>query len=86
MKIPTLPSNTPILDKIKAIYDYVGSKKYIVVSNGEVIDSIELDESGVTLYTISDGRYYEFSDKSDMADLNGVYFMVAKVKLVIAND
>lgn len=80
------PSNTTIFDKIKLIIGYIENKKYVVITNGEVIDEFYQDSDGITIYTVSENRYYEFNSKSDMSDFEDLYFIVAKKKLVIENS
>lgn len=80
------PSNTPISDKIKLIISYISNTQYVVITNGEVIDDFYQDSEGITIYTISENRYYEFNSKSDMSDFEDLYFIVAKKKLIIENS
>lgn len=77
--------NTTIHEKIELIIRYIGNKKYVVITNGEVIDEFYHDSDGITIRTISENRYYEFNSKSDMSDFADLYFIVAKTKLVIEN-
>lgn len=80
------PSNTPIFEKIQLIISYISNTQYVVITNGEVIDEFYQDNDGITIYTVSENRYYEFNSKSDMSDFQNLYFIVAKKKLVIRNS
>lgn len=82
----TLPRNTDIQTKLETISPYIENDHYIVITNGEVIYELQIEQDGVSISTVSGNRFYVFKDKNDMSDLEDLYFIVAKKEIVIANN
>ena len=84
MKI--LPCDTVIKTKLETISPYIENEEYVVITNGEVIYELSIEQDGISISTNSENRFYEFKDENDMSDLEDLYFIVAKKEIVIANN
>lgn len=82
----TLQHNTDVKTKLETISPYIENAEYVVITNGEVIYELKIEQDGICISTISENRFYEFNDDSDMSDLSNLYFIVAKKEIVIANN